>query len=160
MKPADSGATLDASSGATLDAPSGATRPRRFPLRLRGPATRAVLMVYGVRPGRAYVQLEGRRIMARFGWLRATTDLGNIESFEITGPYRWLRAIGYRISLHDRDATFGSSAHGGLCLRFRTPVHIVFDHPTLTLTVDDIDALATALRERGVPGVDRRGGTS
>ena len=60
----------------------------------------------------------------------------------MTGPYRWYRAIGPRLSLADHGLTFGTSAARGVCLLLREPVPGidplgVIRHPGLTLTVAD-----------------------
>lgn len=129
--------------------------PRVFPL--RGPGRWAPLLrIYGVRRERAHVALDSERVRATFGWFRVQTPLRNIESYEITGPYRLWRALGLRVSLTDRGLTFGTSARGGVCLRFREPVKLVIHHPSLTLTVADLEGFAEALQERGITGVDKR----
>jgi hypothetical protein len=105
-----------------------------------------------VRRSTAYVQLDRDALTARFGWWRLTTPFSNVLAFQVTGPYRWWRAIGFRRSLRGGDVTFGTSTHGGVCLMFREPVSIwPFRAPALTVTVDDVDAVASTLRERGVP---------
>ncbi len=108
-------------------------------------------MAYGVRASTAHVELDSFTLTARFGWWRVTTPFSNVAAFEVTGPYRWWRAVGFRRSLAG-DVTFGTSTHGGVCLVFREPVAIWPFHATaLTVTVDDLDGMAEALRERGVP---------
>ncbi len=128
----------------------------RFPLRLRQP-WRTLLLPWGVSAGRGYVEIDGPRLRARFGFFRLSTTLENVERFDVTGPYRWWRAIGYRLSLHDHGATFGSDPQQGVCIRFRSPVKgALFSHSALTVTVDDPGAFATALRRHGIPGADAR----
>ena len=99
------------------------------------------------------------RLEARFGWSRAETPLANIASWRIEGPWLWITAIGVRMSVRHRDITFGGSHHGGVRLDFheRVPV-LAFRVPALYVTVDDLEGLAAALRERGIDGVDVRKG--
>jgi len=127
-----------------------------FPIRL-APRLRPILLFFGVRPGRAMVRLDADRLVARFGFVRAETPLSNIAAWDITGPYRWWRAVGVRRTLGTHDLSFGGSAHGGLRLRFREPARVgrlrVSD---LYLTVDDLAGLGAALSARGIAGEDLR----
>jgi hypothetical protein len=101
--------------------------------------------------------LNGERLAARFGFFRAETSLANIARWDITGPYRWWRAVGVRRTVGTSDLSFGGSAHGGLCLHFRQPVFVGrFRVTDLYVTVDDLEGLGAALAARGVPGLDLR----
>lgn len=127
-----------------------AARPWRWPLRL-----------VGVRPGAAEVELtDDGRLVARYGRFGVETALANVCGYRLTGPYRWWRAIGPRASLADHGFTFGSSAHGGVCICFREWVPSPYVRggrmEALTVTVDDPDALARALEARGIEGEDQR----
>jgi hypothetical protein len=132
-----------------------------FPLRAAAP-WRWPLRLLGVRPGAAQVELADDRLIARFGRLRVETPLSNVCGYRLTGPYRWWRAIGPRGTLADRGFTFGTSPHGGVCLCFREWVPSGYVRggrmEALTVTVDDIEGLAAALEERGIPGRDERAG--
>ena len=124
--------------------------PWRWPLRL-----------IGVRAGAAQVELTADgRLVATFGRLRVETLVENVCGYRLTGPYRWWKAIGPRGSLVDRGFTFGSSAHGGVCICFREWVSSRYVRggrlEALTVTVDDLDAMAGALEVRGIHGEDRR----
>jgi hypothetical protein len=127
-----------------------------FPIRL----TRAgwpILALFGVRPGAAHVRIDQDRLIARFGFSRAEFPLVNVERWDITGPYRWWRAIGLRGTLGQPEITYGGSAHGGVCLHLRTPVRIAgIGIRRLYVTVDDLEGLAAALTTRGIPGKDLR----
>ena len=127
-----------------------------FPIRLQ-PSLRPLLLLFGVRPGHATVRLESERLVARFGFFGAETPVANISRWDITGPYRWWRAVGVRRTLGTHDLSFGGSAHGGLCLHFREPIRVgrlgVTD---LYLTVDDLDGLGEALTSLGIDGRDLR----
>jgi hypothetical protein len=127
-----------------------------FPIRLQ-PGLWPILVLFGVRPGAATVRLEPDRLSARFGFFHAETSLANIVGWDITGPYRWWRAVGVRRTLGTRDLSFGGSAHGGLCVHFREPVGVGRLNVTdLYLTVDDLEGLGAALTAHGVPGEDLR----
>lgn len=129
-----------------------------FPIRLQ-PVLRPILLLFGVHPGAAIVHLDRDRLTARFGFFRAEASLDNITGWDITGPYRWWRAVGVRRTLGTNDLSFGGSAHGGVCLHFREP--ILVGRLTVTdlyLTVDDLEGLGAALTAHGVPGRDLRNG--
>src|SRR3990172_12671846 len=132
---------------------------QRFPIRL-GRRSRPLLRLFGVRPGNAYVDLDGD-LDARFGRYRLTTPLANIASWRIEGPWLWITAIGVRMSLRHRDVTFGGSHRGGVRIDFKERVRFgVFRITALYVTVEGLEGFAAALSERGVPGGDatRRGG--
>ena len=130
--------------------------PREFPIRLQ-PGLRPILLLFGVRPGHATVHLDNDRVRARFGFLGAATPLANISRWDITGPYRWWRAVGVRRTLGTHDLSFGGSAHGGLCLHFREPIRVGrLSVSDLYLTVDDLDGFGEALTSLGIEGRDLR----
>lgn len=137
---------------------AGTTAPasRRFPFRL--PARwRLPLLIYGVTPRRAYVEVDPTSFTARFGWWIVRTPLTTARSYEITGPYRWWKAIGLRVTLGEWGLTFGTATDAGVCVRFDPPVRLFGSgHPNVTVTVADVAGLAAALRERGIPGTDLR----
>ena len=124
-------------------------RPVRYHLRISR-RWRLPLLIYGVTPRRAYVDLGDTSLVARFGWYGVTTTVGNVASLQVTGPYRWWRAIGVRISLADGGVSFGSSTRAGVCIKFRRPIRFmrIFHPPALTVTVDDVAGFGQALRER------------
>ena len=131
-----------------------------FALRLTRPWN-VLLRLFGVRAGAAQVELtDDGRLVARFGRLRLETALDNVSGYRLTGPYRWWRAIGPRGSLADHGFTFGTSTHGGVCLRFDEWVPSAYVRggrmESLTVTVDDLGGLATALEARGIEGSDER----
>lgn len=129
-----------------------------FPIRLQ-PVLRPILLLFGVHPGAATVRLDRDRVTSRFGFFRAEASLDNITGWDITGPYRWWRAVGVRRTLGTNDLSFGGSAHGGVCLHFREPILVGrFSVTDLYLTVDDLEGLGAALTAHGVPGRDLRNG--
>ncbi len=140
--------------------PDSGGRPAEiFPLRRARP-WRWLLRLIGVRPGAAQVSIGANgRLVARFGIFRLESPLANVSSYQVTGPYRFWRAIGPRASGGDHGFTFGTSTHGGVCLCFREPIDAWFARgdgaDSLTVTVDDVDGLARALERRGIEGTDR-----
>ena len=105
-------------------------------------------------PGSSFATTSWRR---GSGGLDCVTPLANIAGWRIEGPWLWITAIGVRMSLRHRDITFGGSPHGGVRLDFVERVRVgPFRVPALYVTVDDLEGLAAALTERGIPGVDAR----
>src|SRR5512135_2671032 len=119
---------------------------------------RLPLAALGITPETAHVTLAPDRLVACFGPWSCHTVPTNIREVTITGPYRWYRAIGARLSLVDRGLTFGSTTARGVCLLFREPVPGldplgVLRHPGLTLTVAESEGFAVAARRAaGLPG--------
>lgn len=114
---------------------------RRFALLLRP---------FGVTPERAWVRLDDTSLRVRFGRFHVSTPLTNVKDVQVTGPYQAYKALGPRMSAVDRGATYGTSAHGGVCVCFHEPVRALapFVNPGLTLTVADVEGLAAAIRRR------------
>lgn len=115
---------------------------------------RILLALSGVRPSTCSVTLRDDDVLvARFGPWRCETPLANVADASVTGPYRWWRAVGPRLSLGDRGATFGSTPAGGACIQFREPVPALapggrLRHPGLTVTVTDPARFVERLRAR------------
>jgi hypothetical protein len=117
-----------------------------------------VLWPFGVRAGHRQVTLSGDRLEVRFGWFGATIEVADIERWDITGPYRWYRAIGVRHTVFSHDISFCGDASGAIRLWLRTPRRVSFVR-TVTevyLGLEDPLRLGTWLAERGVPGHDLR----
>ena len=127
---------------------------RRFPI-LVGRRSRVLLLLFGVRAGNAYVDLGDDELDAHFGFFRIRTPTANLVSWRIEGPWLWVTAIGVRMSLRHRDLTFAGTNRGGVRVNFREPVTRA-GIPALYLTVEDLEGLAAALAERGLPGEDAR----
>lgn len=118
----------------------------RFPFRF-DPVFRPALALLGVRPATAWVTVSDRELLIRYGPWQLRTARDNVTGVEVSGPYRWWRAIGPHVSLADRGVSFGSTAAGGVCLRFGVPVPALapggwLRHPAATVTVTDPPALA------------------
>ncbi|MCO1594948.1 hypothetical protein M8C17_07190 [Micromonospora sp. RHAY321] len=127
----------------------------RFPFRF-DPVFRPALALLGVRPGTAWVAVTDRELLIRYGPWRLRTDRDNVTGVEVSGPYRWWRAIGPHVSLADRGVSFGSSTAAGVCLRFRVPVRAIAPagwprHPAATVTVADPPALARLFAPPDLP---------
>jgi hypothetical protein len=130
--------------------------PQRFPIRI-GRRSQLVLVLFGVRPANAYVDLDGGELDARFGFFRFRTPMDNLVSWRIEGPWRWITAIGVRFGVRHHDLTFGGTNRAGIRVDFREPVpYLGVRVPALYLTVEDIDGFAAALTERGLTGTDAR----
>ena len=129
----------------------------RFPIRL-GRRSRPLLRLFGVRGVEdAYVDLDARTFVARFGAFECRAPVADIASWRIEGPWRWITAIGVRRSVRHADITFGGSPRGGVRVDFiRRPKIGPFHPPALYVTVEDLDGLGAALAALGVPGEDAR----
>jgi hypothetical protein len=132
----------------------------RYPIRVGRKSRLFLRVVFGVRADDAWIELgdgPDDPLRVRFGWWPFATTMGNVVRWQIEGPWRWITAIGYRMSIRHRDLTFGGSAHGGVRIDFRTRVPwLLFKIPAIYVSADDLDALADALAARGVPGADIR----
>ena len=123
-----------------------------FPFRFDR-VSRPALLALGVHPGNTEVRLtDDDRFVARFGRWVVDTPLSNIDCVEVTGPYRRYKAIGLRGSWVDQGITFGTSTKGGVCVTFHEPVPRLIrgmkKHPGLTVTVKDVEGLASAIESR------------
>ncbi len=122
------------------------------------PRFRLPLAALGVTPATAHITVAADRLVACFGPWACRTTPANVRAVRLTGPYRWHRAIGPRLSLADHGLTFGSTTARGVCLLLREPVRGIdplglIRHPGLTLTAADPDRLAaTVRRHAGLPG--------
>lgn len=120
-----------------------------FPYRL-DPRYRALLAPFRL-DGDDGVTLTDDTFRATFGRKTLETPLSNVVEAHATHDYQWFKAIGMRLSFVDDGLTFGTSTHGGVCVHFDERVRRVIgmkDHSALTVTVDDLDGLVTAINER------------
>jgi len=121
------------------------------------PRFRLPLAALGVTPATAHVTVTADRLVACFGPWTCCTTPANVRAVHVTGPYRWYRAIGPRLSLADHGLTVGTSAARGVCLLLREPVPGidplgVIRHPGLTVTVADPAGFAATVRHyAGLP---------
>ncbi len=127
--------------------------PRRFAFAF-APAYRRAARLFGITPAKAWVEIGEDRFQARFGPWRVQTALANITEVAVTGPYRFAKTAGpARLAITDRGLTFASNGVRGVRVSFRTPVRGldpfgIIRHPELTVTVSDVDELATLLGRR------------
>jgi hypothetical protein len=131
--------------------------PVELPFRV-GRWSRFVLLPWGVRAGHRSVVRRDDALEVRFGWLSATIAVADIERWDITGPYRWYRAIGIRHTLFSHDISCCGDATGAIRLWLRTPRRIAFVRGAteVFLGIEDPAALGAGLAERGVSGEDLR----
>jgi hypothetical protein len=128
---------------------------KRFPIRV-GRKSRPLLLLFGVRGGNAYVDLDND-VAVSFGFFRFRTPLSNVVSWRIEGPWLWITAIGVRMSIRHRDVSFDGSHLGGVRLDFGERVRWgPIDVPAIYVTVEDLEGFAAALTERGIAGEDAR----
>ena len=110
---------------------------------------------FGVTPRTARVTV-GDELRVAFGAWRLCTPLSNITAVEVTGPYGFIKTAGpAHLSFSDRGVTFATNGLRGVCVRFQEPVRVLdptghLRNPGATLTVADVDGLATLLRRRGL----------
>jgi len=118
------------------------------------PAYRRFARVFGVTPRTAWVKVGDEALDAQFGLWRVRTTLANIAAIEVTGPYTFVKTAGpARLAVTDRGLTFATNGDRGVLVTFRTPVPGLeplglLRHPELTLTVADVDELASLLTAR------------
>ena len=108
-----------------------------------------VLWPWLLRPTKDGVSLtdEGA-FVATFGVFKVRTPMTNIRGVHITRNYRWWTAFGVRLSRVDDGLTFATNHDGGVCIHFTQKVPSALrrsGHSALTVTVADLEALATAL---------------
>jgi hypothetical protein len=115
-----------------------------------------LLRLFGATPERAHVDLDGA-LDARFGRFRLRTPVENIVRWRIEGPWRWITAIGVRMSIRHRDLSLCGDPRGGVRVDFRDPVRWGrLRVPALYVGVDDLEGFAAELERRGIPGEDAR----
>ncbi len=108
-------------------------------------------LLFGIVPATAYVEVGPAELFARFGAWSLRTALSNVRGAEVSGGYPYLKTAGPpHLSFTDRGVTFATNGRSGLCVEFREPVKAIDPtgrilHPGATFTVEDPQALATAL---------------
>lgn len=134
-----------------------AARERIFPIRV-GRWSTLVLLAWGVLPGHAEVRVRDAQAACSFGFFGARVDLADIERWDITGPYRWWRAIAVRHTIGTQDISFCGAAHGAVRLWLRSPRRLAWVRGVrqIYLGVDDLAGFAAELASRGIRGEDLR----
>jgi hypothetical protein len=129
------------------------SEPERFEFRF-APRYQRFARVFGVTPERAWVDVHDDELEVRFGFWHVATGLRNVTHVEVTGPYSFYRTAGpARLAVIRHGLTFATNGDRGVLVRSRVPVVGieplgVFRHPELTVTVADVDSLASLLRGR------------
>jgi len=122
----------------------------RFDFRF-APAYRVPALLFGITPSTAYVEVTEDELHVRFGLFRLRTPLTNVERWEESGGFTYVKTAGpARGSFSDAGVTFATNPDAGLCVLFHEPVSVLdptsrFRHPGATMTVEDPKALAGAL---------------
>lgn len=107
--------------------------------------------LFGITPSRARILVGDGRLRVRFGPWHVETELANIRTVAVTGPYAFLKTAGpARLGVTDRGLTFATNSRSGVCLEFHQRITGidpagVIKHPNLTLTPEDVSGLAAAL---------------
>jgi hypothetical protein len=115
------------------------------------PAYRLAAAPFGITPDRAWVEIDDKHLLAKYGPWRLRTKLANISRVAITGPYRFYRTAGpARLGITDGGLTFASNGEQGVLLSFHKPVPAIdplrlIRHPELTVTVADVHGLVSAV---------------
>lgn len=131
---------------------------QRFPIRIGPRSALALRILFGATPETAWAEVDEMTISARFGRFSFTTPLANVARWRIEGPWRWITAIGVRMSVRHRDVSFAGSPRGGVRLDFRERIRwTIFNVPAFYVGVEDLEGLAAALRAAGIEGEDARG---
>jgi hypothetical protein len=87
------------------------------------PAYRLAGLPFMVTPGRCAATVDESELSVRFGLWAVRTELANVCSSELIGPFSFLKTAGpAHLSLADRGLTFATNPDRGLCIRFREPV--------------------------------------
>jgi hypothetical protein len=108
-----------------------------------------LILPFGLKPKTDGVLLtDDGGFVATFGFFTIATPLTNITGAHITRNYRWWTAFGVRGSMADDGLSFGTNHAGGVCIHFADKVPSRLrksGHSALTVTVRDLDGLASAL---------------
>lgn len=132
---------------------------QRFPIRIGAKSAGLVRLLFGATPETAWAEVDQDGFRARFGRASFSTGLANLERWRIEGPFRWITAIGVRMSIRHRDVSFAGSPHGGVRVDVRRCVSWGrFVVPAIYVGADDLDGFAAALAALGIPGEDARRG--
>lgn len=129
----------------------------RFPIRIGRRSRGLVRLAFGATPETAWADVGDGWFRARFGRFEFGTELANIRSWRIEGPFRWITAIGIRRSVRHRDLSFAGSPHGGVRMDFAAPVRWGrLTVPAFYVGADDLDGFAASLAALGITGEDAR----
>ena len=120
---------------------------RRFAIK-RSPWWRPLLALFGATAGRAYLDVDRERLVARFGWYRLEVPRAQVAAVEPV-RWRWWWGIGWRSDLRARLGLIGATApvlRIGLASPCRTRLlGIPFGLRELYVSVDDPAGVRAAL---------------
>jgi hypothetical protein len=130
--------------------------PRRFAIR-RDPVWRPLLVLFGATSGRSYVQIEGDRLSARYGWLfDKAYRLSDIESVRRRG-WPFFMGIGWRSNLVNLIGLIGSW-NGVVEIRFREKQRgwliLPYSIIRLAISLEEPEAFIDTLGRASIPRVD------
>jgi hypothetical protein len=129
----------------------------RYPIRIGDRSRLFLRIAFGVTPDRAYAEIADDDVFVRFGRFALSVPIANVTSWRIEGPWRWITAIGVRMSIRHRDLSFAGSPRGGVRLDFREPVRWgPLKVPAVYYGVEDLDGFGAEMAARGIPGEDAR----
>lgn len=123
---------------------------QRFEFRF-DPAYRVAGLPFTVTPDRAWVEVGGGRLRARFGMWSLDTPIENVAGTCVTEGYAFVKTAGPpHLSFTDRGVTFATNGERGVCVTFHEPVRAIdptglITHPGATFTVADCEGLVAAL---------------
>jgi hypothetical protein len=115
------------------------------------PSYGAFQRVLTVTRSRAWVEVGPEMLRAKFGPWGLETPLANVARADVTGPYAYWKTAGpARLGITDRGLTFATNGERGVLITFREPVRgmgplKLLRHPELTVTVADVEGLASLL---------------
>ena len=129
----------------------------RYPIRIGDRSRLFLRIAFGVTPERAWTEISDEAVTVQFGRFGITTPLANVARYRIEGPWRWITAIGVRMSLRHRDISFAGSPRGGVRVDLRERVRWHgLRIPAIYYGVEDLEGFAADLAARGIPGEDAR----
>lgn len=126
--------------------PRTTTWPFRFDLPVRAASALA-----GAVPSTTEVEIGETHLSVRYGPWSVRTELENVDSVSLSGPYSLLKVGGpARLSVADRGVTFATTNRGGACVTFHRPVRAVdplglVRSPGVTVTVADPEGFKAEL---------------
>jgi hypothetical protein len=128
-----------------------------FPIRVGARSRLFLRVAFGVRPGRAEVEIDDAVVTIRFGWYTLRVPLALVSRWRIEGPWHWITAIGVRRSVRHGDISFAGSPRGGVRMDLRVrlrwgPLRL----PAVYAGVEDLEGFAAAIAALGIPGEDAR----
>jgi hypothetical protein len=131
----------------------------RYPFRIGSRSRRFLRIVFGVTPERAWAEIGDGVVRCRFGRWEFSAPIAKVARWRIEGPWRWITAIGLRMSVRHHDISFAGSPRGGVRLDFRAPVRWGFlNVPAAYYGVEDLEGFAAELTALGIRGEDARTG--